>query len=346
MLIGVIGLGLVLVLANNHGQSQHVVRAYEYNGLENSMDTVQAFAYEYKPLTVLDIQVPKEHLSLIVGEKYPIEVNGIIMEDKYIDIGNHPDLMCHSSNEELAKINDGYIQISDKAITGDYVTITCTYENMSKDIYILIKQSLEDTVMIDEEGNKIITNYMAIDALVNKERSLPCDYVPKDLVEPDIPFSFDGEDEKRYMRKEAAEALEAMFKQAKENGLLLAAVSGYRSYNRQKYLHNYKINQDGNNVTKRISAVPGHSEHQTGLAMDITCGSVDLKLREIFGDEPEGIWVKENAHTFGFIIRYPKEKEDITGYSYEPWHLRYLGEKLAKQVHDSGLTYEEFLKKK
>lgn len=348
MLIGAIGLVLVLALAHNQGQSQDIVRAheYEYDGVEGFVDTVQAFAYLDKPLAIQDIQVPKEHLSLTIGEKYPLEVNGMITEDKHIDLGKHPDLICHSSNEELAKVDAGYIQISDKAITGDYATITCTYQNMSKDIHIIIKQSLIDTVSIDEEGHKIITNYTDMDALVNKERSLPWDYEPEDLVEPDVPFSFTGEDEKRYMREEAAKALEEMFKKAKEDGILLAAASGYRSYYRQKCLHNYKINQDGNNATKRISAVPGHSEHQTGLAMDITCRSVNLKLKEAFGDEPEGIWVKENAHTFGFIIRYPKGKEEITGYSYEPWHIRYLGEDLAKQVYDSELTYEEFLKKK
>ncbi|QUI24694.1 M15 family metallopeptidase [Vallitalea pronyensis] len=347
MLMGSIGLILVLAFGNVHeGLSQDVVNAYENVQLEEKMaskEAIQAFAYMDKPLAIQDIKVPREQLTLAAGSRYALEVTGLIDWDKQIDLTAHPDMMYTSSDENLAVVKNGHITILGTGITGDQVIITCTYQNISQDIHIRVKQSLADTVIVDKEGRSIITNYEAVDALVNKERGLPSDYVPSDLVEPDVPFSFSGDDEKRNMRKEAAIALEKMFDAAKEESLHLAAASGYRSYYRQKCLHHYKINQDGNKATQRISAEPGYSEHQTGLAMDITCRSVGLKLKEKFGQEPEGIWVEENAHRFGFIIRYPQDMEGVTGYKYEPWHLRYLGENLAKLVYDSGLTYEEFL---
>ena len=93
----------------------------------------------------------------------------------------------------------------------------------------------------------------------------------------------------------------------------------------------------------RTSAKAGQSEHQTGLAMDITLKSLNYELTTSFGNTAEGKWVEKNAHNYGFIIRYPEGKEDITGYSYEPWHIRSVGVDLATKIYNSGLTYEEYL---
>src|SRR5699024_2575641 len=103
--------------------------------------------------------------------------------------------------------------------------------------------------------------------------------------------------------------------------------------------------RNGIEAANRYSAKPGQSEHQTGLVMDITSESVNFDLSEDFGKTPEGEWVANNAHLFGFIIRYPEGKEDITGYIYEPWHLRYLSPDVATAVFESELTYEEFFAK-
>ena len=90
-------------------------------------------------------------------------------------------------------------------------------------------------------------------------------------------------------------------------------------------------------------AYPGQSEHQTGLAMDVSCQSVGFTLEEDFGQTTEGIWLSENAHKFGFIIRYGKDTTNITGYSYEPWHIRYVGKDAAKEIYDLNITLEEYL---
>lgn len=177
--------------------------------------------------------------------------------------------------------------------------------------------------------------------LVNKENELGPDDHPIDLVTITVPFVLDNP-EINQLREEAANALEEMFAVAKENNIILYARSGFRSYQTQEQLFSSYAERNGIDAANRYSAKPGQSEHQTGLVMDITSESVNFDLSEDFGKTPEGEWVANNAHLFGFIIRYPEGKEDITGYIYEPWHLRYLSPNVATAVFESGLTYEEF----
>ena len=121
------------------------------------------------------------------------------------------------------------------------------------------------------------------------------------------------------------------------DGVKLNIISGFRSYKYQEKLYNDYVKEFGIEKTNTFSAKPGHSEHQTGLAIDI-CEDSDN-----FIGTKEDIWLQENAYKFGFIIRYPKGKEYITGYKYEPWHLRYVGKKHAKKIYDKQLTLEEYL---
>lgn len=143
---------------------------------------------------------------------------------------------------------------------------------------------------------------------------------------------------------EARAALDQMAADAKKAGFELVAFSGYRSYEYQTQLYTNYANRDGKEAADRYSARPGHSEHQTGLAFDIgEKGQEDLWLTEEFGETPAGKWLVENAHNYGFILRFPEGKEDVTGFMYESWHFRYLGEDVAEKVHQTGLTLEEYL---
>lgn len=195
---------------------------------------------------------------------------------------------------------------------------------------------------LDENG--VVTNPDSYEVLVNRKRSLPEDYVPADLVSfTNVPTCL-ADPEINQMRKVASEALTELFKAAKEEiNIQLYARSGYRSYSTQVALYNRYVANHGQEEADTFSARPGQSEHQTGLTVDITSDSMNKELDEPFGETEEGKWVAENAHKYGFIIRYPKDKEDITGYMYEPWHLRYLGKDLAREVYDSGLTFDEFM---
>ncbi|MBS4173182.1 M15 family metallopeptidase [Bacillus sp. FJAT-49736] len=191
-------------------------------------------------------------------------------------------------------------------------------------------------------GIKTIENPANILSLVNKDYSLG-EYKPSDLVRPKVAFSFGNQDiEKSYMRKEAAVALEQMFAEAKKNNINLFAASCYRSYTRQKALFDAEVANVGKAKAEQAVAFPGESEHQTGLAIDITSDKENFLLTEKLGEEKEGIWLREHAHEFGFILRYPKGKEDITKYEYEPWHFRYVGKKAASVIYKHNWTLEEY----
>lgn len=192
-------------------------------------------------------------------------------------------------------------------------------------------------------GKSVIQNPKNELALVNKQYALPEGYIPSDLKRPNVRFSFGEEElEKSYLREEAANALEKMFVQAKQEGIELNAVSGYRSYERQVALFAAEVSRVGEEQAVQAVAVPGNSEHQTGLAMDISSDSVNNELSEQFESSIEGKWLAENAHRFGYILRYPKGKENITGYHFEPWHYRYVGEKSATVIYKKNWTLEEF----
>ncbi len=171
---------------------------------------------------------------------------------------------------------------------------------------------------------------------------MPEDYKPEDLVVPNVPVSFSGTLEKSYLRKEAAEVLERLFDLANKEGIQLNAVSGFRSYDYQKKLYANNVKRKGQEHTDRFSAKPGHSEHQTGLTMDVSSKSANNELELTFANTKEGKWLKENAHRAGFIIRYPKGNESITGYAYEPWHIRYVGD-IAESIYKKKLTLEEYM---
>ena len=193
------------------------------------------------------------------------------------------------------------------------------------------------------DGKNQIQNPTNPLVLVNKAYALPGQYVPFDLVRPNVAFSFgDQKLEQSLMRKDAAKALENMFAEAKKAGIELFAVSGYRSFNRQKILFDAEVKKVGQQKAEQAVAVPGTSEHQSGLAMDIAGRSTNFYLTEDFTNTVEGKWLAENAYRFGFILRYPKGKENITHYEFEPWHFRYVGVKAATIIYKHQWTLEEY----
>lgn len=182
----------------------------------------------------------------------------------------------------------------------------------------------------------------SVAVLINKQFALPDEYEPKDLVYPDVRFTFKEKIEKRMMRKEAAAALEELFEGAEKDGIYLAGVSAYRSHRTQTALFNRYVEKDGEEVAKTYSAVPGHSEHETGLAIDVSGSDGKCAAESCFGDTKEAAWLADHATEYGFIIRYPEGKEEITGYKYEPWHLRYVGKEISADIGERNITLEEY----
>ena len=175
--------------------------------------------------------------------------------------------------------------------------------------------------------------------LVNRQYMVTDAYEPAELREAQVPGQV------RQMRPEAAAALEEMYAACKEEtGATLISVSGYRSYTKQSRLYAAKLRRVNNNVAKaqEYVAPPGASEHHLGLAMDVGQQS-KAALSAKFADTPGGIWAKENCWRFGFILRYGEEWESVTGYKYEPWHFRYVGKDLAKEIHDANVPFETWL---
>lgn len=196
----------------------------------------------------------------------------------------------------------------------------------------------DPVVASGEAGEKGSENVGAdITQVVNKNHSITADFMPDDLVSVDLPSTRDTQ-----LREVAATALTGLFGAADAAGLELFCCSGYRSYETQAELYAWNVETYGVEGAELVSARPGMSEHQMGLAMDVTSASAGFDLLESFGSMPEGQFIKENAHKYGFIVRYPEGKTNITGYAYEPWHLRYVGVDVATDIYSSGKTMEEY----
>lgn len=213
-----------------------------------------------------------------------------------------------------------------------------TYNNKEPEIKeqpkIDTKQEIQPVETPVKEENKIETKdgvtYVNDIMIVNKTYSLPSTYRG--------PNSDGYEYCLRCLTQETLDAFDAMQADAQSIGLNLYISSGYRSYTYQENLYNSYVNRDGKELADTYSARPGHSEHQTGLAFDLNT------IDDSFANTAEGQWVKDNCQKYGLILRYPKGKENITGYQYESWHLRYVGKELAQKLYNNGdwITLEEY----
>ena len=265
---------------------------------------------ETKPLPegyvqVTGITLTIYDLSLSIGEtRMPIVT---MAPNNATDKGE----IWESSDTNVATV-DRYGNIRGVAAGECIVTVTSTSNGeVSAEVKVKVKAEVTEPTYIDGI------------LIANKTYALPKSYAPRE-------------------NPEATSQMWAMFAAAKTEGLNLRLQSGYRSYVDQSIIYNGYVARDGQAAADRYSARPGHSEHQTGLAFDLSTYYFE-GLTEEFGNVPEGKWLAENCHKWGFIIRYPKEKEHITGYMYEPWHIRYLGVEKATAVYESGLCLEEYL---
>ncbi len=174
--------------------------------------------------------------------------------------------------------------------------------------------------------------------LVNRDFPICENYIPR-LTDTKVQGTL------RLQREDAAMALEEMFGAAKEEKINLVAISGYRSYSKQDRIYEKKAKKVGEERADDYVALPGTSEHQLGLAMDLGEKNVHTSLTESFAKTKAGIWLVDNAHHYGFIIRYQQGWEEITGYLYEPWHVRYVGVEHATNMYKENIPMEEYVEK-
>ena len=249
----------------------------------------------------------------IIGELY---VNTDHIYSRIIAIQGSERVRQYSLNEKvavIAKTDTDYYKLTD----GSYRH--ADYLSESETVYS--SENGADYTSLTENGYVIerINGITYVDGIMiaNKTYNLPADYDPG-------------------VKKEAADALAEMQNAAAAEGLSLYIVSGYRSYYTQKTVYSGWADRDGTEKADTYSSRAGHSDHQTGYTFDLN------SLDQSFADTREGIWLAEHCAEFGFIIRYPKDKEMYTGYVYEPWHVRYIGKEKAKIITESGLSLEEY----
>ena len=218
-----------------------------------------------------------------------------------------------TSSDESVAIVDAYGNITGVGEGKCTVTVaSCDNPSVKADVAVTV-EAAPDVPVVD--GVTYIDGIL----IANKTYALPASYNPGGLT------------------GECSTAFQNLVNGAAADNINIYLSSGFRSYDYQAQIYNNYVAMDGQANADTYSARPGHSEHQTGLAID--CNIID----DSFAGTPEAIWPENHCHEYGFIIRYPKSKESITGYKYEPWHIRYLGVDKAKAVHDSGLCLEEYL---
>ena len=188
---------------------------------------------------------------------------------------------------------------------------------------------------------------LSIDVLVNKENMLSIDYIPKNMYIVDNNennfHNYLIDNIKPMLRIEVKPYIEKLIYDANNNGINIIVDSAFRSGNYQQMILDKVISEKGNEAYKLV-ALPGTSEHQTGLAVDFAIYENGIYNDDIKEDDKEAIWLKDNAWKYGFILRYPKGKEDITGFNFEPWHYRFVGLELAFELYQTNQTLEEYKK--
>ena len=245
-------------------------------------------------------------------------------ESTLLQLVNSPDFNIENLNIYAQCLN------SETPSTVEYALQSAKYQNTKSNFY-------QDIYTVSNPNDILV--------LVNKNFALPDGYQPDDLVLLDVPlYNPSTTNEANYLRKEAAKAASELFEAAKkEEGYTLIARSGFRSYESQIAIYKDYYQQGGPSWADSYSARPNHSEHQTGLALDVTSDTVQLGIYPVFGASKEAAWVDKNAHRFGFIIRYPEDYVHETGYSYEPWHLRYVGVDAATEIYETNILLEDYL---
>ncbi len=183
------------------------------------------------------------------------------------------------------------------------------------------------------------TTVSSIQKITNKNHPIDPGYIPADLTKVNV-----NSNGTQYLRSEAATALTNMFEAARKDNINLYLVSGYRSYEQQLELYNTYVSTDGKALADQYDAIPGACEHQLGLAVDLSDDNRNHDIDDSFESTAAYQWLLKHSYEYGYIFRFPRGKEAITGIAYNPWSFRYIGVEEAKKVYDSGLTLEEFYK--
>lgn len=279
----------------------------------------------FLPILVVVVALIKKSKSKKRNLLNKFLIAGIIFLIFYIVKVGGISLMGKDSKKEIVTTTNNNVNKTTKLTTENTTTNTTTTKTTTTKNTTTTKKSVTNST----KGLKYVDGIL----IVNKSYPLPSDYVPTNTYKDASGLNYCM----TCLDKETYEKYQEMESDAKALGLNIWIQSGYRSYSLQESLYNKYVKRDGKDAADTYSARPGHSEHQTGLAFDLNSITDDFQYTN------EGIWVNNNCYKYGFILRYPKGKENITGYKYESWHLRYVGEELATKLYNNGdwITLEE-----
>ena len=275
-----------------------------YNLINSYPYKLEKAGYNDKEITTITKKLKENEIDQLLEMKY---------NKLYDDFINEKYFMF----KHLKTYVDYYTEDSDQTITHAVAMVNV---GANKDHYTDVKQT-------DTSKDELI--------LVNKYNQLPKDYAPEDLTDISVQYCY-GDNE---VSNEVYQKYISMYNAAKEEDLYLIITSAFRDYEFQDQLWNQYAKSQGEEWADSVAARAGHSEHQTGLTLDIV--TYNSNMNE-FENTDEFKWLQKHAHEYGFIMRYPKDKEDITGYDYESWHYRYVGVETATKIHELGITYDEY----
>lgn len=282
----------------------------DYQNKDNFFDNLNkllSLGYNANEINAIYTSLQDESITLLIDNDYLKDISNVINLNYF-----------HEENLEryLKYNNDNDLEYTDLV----------TYVNANLDY-----KYYTNVINIEDPNN--------ITVLVNKYHKLASNYVPSDLetISPKYNKGFNNK-----MRKVAKEAFEKMCEAALKDNITIYSGSAYRSYSYQEGLYNRYVAANGFDNAETFSARAGYSEHQTGLATDVMNKNLDF----ISKNDKEYDWLVNNSYKYGFILRYPEGKEKITGYMYEEWHFRYVGEEIANELYKLGITYDEYVARK
>ena len=321
---------------NKQGTKNKLIKCgYSNSEVAIILDKVPNNNYNY----VLELGYDKSLITLLSSSgyqenKFKDYINYFIknkkanISDIIIIVNSGYDLMNYPASNLLAKLVKEKYYINNNVAR--YLDFGNSHDTFVKKIIGIVNSNADLGFYNVSYNSSLRANNLI---LVNKFYYLEKDYTPDDLVV--LSGQYNGGTNNK-MRKEAANAFMKMVDAARLDNIILYNVSAFRGYDYQDDLYNKYIKQDGQTLADVYSAKPGYSEHQTGLSTDLN------NVGDDFEGTDEANWLKENAYKYGFILRFPKDKEDITGYKYEPWHYRYVGKKTAKTIYEDDITLEEY----
>lgn len=357
-LLIILSIGIYLIVPKRYGYQKDVINVFKEDNYYEKIKETKKYSKTLET-AVIENNYKKEYFDEYLDINYVEENNFINNINKLLDLG-YKNKDINTFYEKVPKSIDvitsnkydkniiNYISLDyfkeenlDRYIKYDFIDTKSVYDTT----ILKEKYNYEDTVTFvnayldkDYYSNDIPLSKdkaSKLDVIVNKYYKLDKDYEPEDLTVINSKFASGTQK----LRKEAADKFEEMASDMLKENLKIYAGSTYRSYSYQEGLYNRYVKKDGFKEAETYSARAGYSEHQLGLAVDIVNG----KWNYLSEGDKEYTWLVNNSYKYGFILRYPHESEYITGYVFEDWHFRYLGIDLATKVHESKLTYDEYI---